>query len=394
MNFPKIIKRISLCSAIIGSFALASGNTDLTKLSSKAHATDNLEVQSVYSIGSAGDHLGNQAGNNYNSKNMVDGNIKTAWALSYRSGEVVLQFNLKKQATFLSRLLVYNGYGKSKKRFFQNSRAKKIGIFVNGTAKKNLVREWELADQMNWQTVILNVENVNSVYIRVHSVYPGSTWLDLCISEVKFEGASSDIDAEVSEPKDEEQRMDGFTDLSLQQKIALTPAQAEQISQRHYFVLTQSQKNLLHKKWDRDTLSILPSNWYDCSCGMYRVDWFHKDSVFVPETFMPSREVVAPSEDDEEYDGPETEFGPYSRGLIMGIDGQLYQDGNVVSLADLVAKQKAEKKAIVYERNYECVESGYSIDFPPVEVIGEKTLKKFKKALIKAGLKFCEMKEE
>jgi hypothetical protein len=394
MNFPKFIKSISLCLAFIGNFAFASGNTDLTKLAGKAPPTDNLEVQSVYSIGSAGDHLGNQAGNNYNSKNMVDGNVKTVWALTYGSGEVVLQFNLKKQATFLSRLLIYNGYGKSIKRFHQNSRAKKIGIYVNGTAKKNLVREWELADQMDWQTVILNVENVNSVYIRVHSIYPGSTWLDLCISEVKFEGASSDIDAEVSEPKDEEQRMDGFTDLSLQQKIALTPAQAEQISQRHYFVLTQSQKNLLHKKWDRDTLSILPSNWYDCSCFMYRVDWFHKDSVLVPRTFMPSREVAASSEGDEEYDDIETEFGPYSRGLIMGIDGKLYQDGNVVSLADLVAKQKAEKKAIVYERNYECVESGYSIDFPPVEVIGEKTLKKFKKALIKAGLKFCEMIEE
>ena len=76
---------------------------------------------------------------------------------------------------------------------------------------------------------------------------------------------------------------------------------------------------------------------------------------------MPSREVATLSDDNEEYEGEETEFGPFARGLIMGIDGKLYQDGNVVPLADLVAKQKAEKKAIVYERNYECAISTWLV---------------------------------
>lgn len=393
MNFSKFIKSVSLCSVVMASFALASETSDLAKLSSDALASDTLDVLSVYSIGTAGDHLENQAGNNYNPKNMVDGDIKTAWALPYHSGEVILQFNLRKQATSVSRLLIYNGYGKNKKKFLQNSRAKKIGIYANGITKQNLIREWELADQMDWQPVILHEKNVNSVFIRIHSVYPGTTWPDLCISEVKFVGASSDIDATVSEPEDWKKRVEGYPDMSLPQKLALTPAQVEQLSQNHYFILTQSQKNLLHKKWDRDTLSILPSNWYDCSCFMYRVDWSDKDSVFVPGTFMPSREVKI-SENDEEYEGEEQEYGPYSQGLIMGIDGKLYENGKYVPLADLVAKQKAEKKTIVYQRSYECVESGYSIDLPPVEVVGEKTLKKFIKNLIKAGLKFCEMKDE
>ena len=394
MNFLKFIKSISLCSAVMASFALASETSYLAKLSSHAPASDTLNVLSVYSIGDAGDHLENQAGNNYNPKNMVDGDIKTAWALPYHSGEVILQFNLKKQATSVSRLLIYNGYGKNKKKYLQNSRAKKIGIYTNGITKQNLVREWELADQMDWQSVILNVGDVNSVFIRIHSVYPGTTWPDLCVSEVKLVGASSDIDATISEPEDWKKRIEGYPDVSLSQKLALSPAQVEQLSQNHYFVLTQSQKILLHKKWDRDTLSILPSNWYDCSCFLYYVDWTDKDSVFVKATTMPSRELAGLSEDDEQYEGEETDFGPFSRGLIMGIDGKLYQDGNVVSLADLVAKQKAEKKDIVYQRSYECVESGYSIDFPPVEVVGEKGLKKLIKKLIKAGLKFCEMKSE
>lgn len=393
MNFLKFIKSISLCSAVMASFALASETSYLAKLSSHAPASDTLNVLSVYSIGDAGDHLENQAGNNYNPKNMVDGDIKTAWALPYHSGEVILQFNLKKQATSVSRLLIYNGYGKNKKKYLQNSRAKKIGIYTNGITKQNLVREWELADLMDWQSVILNVGDVNSVFIRIHSVYPGTTWPDLCVSEVKLVGASSDIDATISEPEDWKKRIEGYPDVSLSQKLALSPAQVEQLSQNHYFVLTQSQKNLLHKKWDRDTLSILPSNWYDCSCFLYYVDWTDKDSVFVKATTMPSREVKNQSENDEDYE-EEEDFGPFSRGLIMGIDGKLYQDGKNVPLADLVAKQKAEKKDIVYQRSYECVESGYSIDFPPVEVVGEKGLKKLIKKLIKAGLKFCEMKSE
>ena len=376
MNFSKFIKSVSLCSVMMASFALASETSDLAKLSSDALASDTLKVLSVYSIGAAGDHLKNQAGNNYNPKNMVDGDIKTAWALPYHSGEVILQFNLRKQATSVSRLLIYNGYGKNKKKFLQNSRAKKIGIYTNEITKQNLIREWELADQMDWQPVILNEKNVNSIFIRIHSVYPGTTWPDLCVSEVKFVGASSDIDATISEPEDWKKRLEGYPDVSLEQKLALSPAQVEQLSQNHYFVLTQSQKNLLHKKWDRDTLSILPSNWYDCSCFLYYVDWTDKDSVFVKATSMPSREVKNQSENDEDYE-EEEDFGPFSRGLIMGIDGKLYQDGKYVP-----------------QRSYECVESGYSIDFPPVEVVGEKGLKKLIKNLIKAGLKFCEMKSE
>ena len=209
------MKYIGLCLTAAASFVFASDNSDLSNLTSTAMGKDNLAVQSVYSIGSAGDHLENQAGNNYNTKNMVDG------------------------------------------------------------------------------------------------------------------------DPNISQP----------------QKLALTPAQSEQLSRNHYFILNPDQKKLLHKDWDRDTLSILPSNWYDCSCCMYRIDWIHKDSVYVPEIFMPSRNVTITSEDDEEYDGPDLEFGPYSQGLIMGIDGQLYKDGKNISVADLVAKQKKEKKTVVYERN-------------------------------------------
>lgn len=361
---------------------------------SSALALQRLPVQSVYSIGSAGDHLENQAGNNYNPKNMVDGNVKTTWALPYRSGEVVLQFNLRKQAVSLSRIVINNGYGKSEKRFRQNSRAKKIGVYVNGYEKKNLVQEQELADVMEQQKISLpETKNVNSIFIRVHSVYPGSVWPDLCISEVMFEGTSSKNDAEVVEPEDWAKAMDGRVDMASSQKIALTSAQVEEMSRNHYVTLTPAQKKMLHKDWDLDKVGLIPSNWYDCSCGMYSIGWIHRDTVFIPAVSMPTQtKTDAPASEDG--DDLEMVYGPYSRGLILGLDGQLYKDGNLVSLTDLIATQKSEKAEIKYYPGYECVESGYSIDFPPIEVIGEKTLQKFKKDLIKAGLKFCEMNEE
>lgn len=358
-----------------------------------AFASETLPVQSVYSIGTAGDHLENQAGNNYSPKNMVDGNVKTAWALPYHSGEVILQFSLKKQAKVLEHLIIHNGYEKSEKRFFQNSRANKIGIYVNGIEKKNLVTEWALANVMGPQKVILGAKNVDAVFIRVHSVYPGSTWPDLCISEVKMVGISSNKKAQEFEPEDWEKAMEGRLDIAMSKKLALNPAQAEQMSKSHYFVLTPEQKKFLHKDWDRDTLGIIPSNWYDCSCGMYSVEWIHKDTVLTSPIAMPSI-VTDNSLGEEEYDGPDLEFGPYSHGLIMGIDGRLYENGVLVPLEKLIAGQKSQKEEIVFERSFECKNSGYSIDFPPVEVVGEKTLKAYRKNLINAGLKFCEMSEE
>lgn len=358
-----------------------------------AAASENLPVLAVYSVGSAGNHLENQAGNNYNPKNMVDGNVKTAWALPYHSGEVILQFNLKKQAKVVDRIVIHNGYQKSEKRFFQNSRARKIGIYVNGIEKKNLVREWALANMMGPQQVLLGAKDVDAIFIRVHSVYPGSAWPDLCVSEVKLEGTSSNKNAQEFEPEDWDQAMDGRLDIAQQQNLALNPDQAEQMSKNHYFVLTDEQKKRLHKDWDRDTLSIIPSNWYDCSCGMYSVDWFHKDSVHIYPVEMPSIKT-ADASGSEEDDGPEREFGPYSSGLIMGIDGLLYEKGIPVSIDKLIEKQKAEKEEIVYERSFGCKDYGYSIDLPPTDVVGAKTLEKYKKNLIKSGLKFCEMNDE
>lgn len=69
-----------------------------------------ITTDKVFSIGSAGNHLQNQADNQYDPNNMVDGNLQTAWALPYKSGEVILQFNLKWQASSLKRVIIHNGY--------------------------------------------------------------------------------------------------------------------------------------------------------------------------------------------------------------------------------------------------------------------------------------------
>ena len=245
-----------------------------------------------------------------------------------------------------------------------------------------------MSDMRESQSIPLSgLKDVNAIFIRVHSVYPGTTWPDLCISEVQFSGTSSDTNAEIVVPEDWEKAYAGRSDVVLGQSMALTPDQVEEMSRNHYIVLTPEQKKKLHKDWDLDVLSMLPSNWIDCSCGMYYVEWTDKDSIFIPSIIMPTRRsvelsVAVKSEENEEEEGEglEMSYGPYSRGLIMGLDGNLYRDGGLVSVKELVEVQKALEVTDNFESAAECVfNGGESIDLPPLNIIGEKNLKKFKK---------------
>ncbi len=240
---------------------------------------------------------------------------------------------------------------------------------------------------MSQQEIVLkkDIENVNVVFVRIHSVYPGDTWPDLCISELSLSGTESDTEVADIDFEERQQEYDESLNLVKPQSLALNKTQIEQMSRMRYFVLTPAQKQSLSEVWDRDTLSAPPSNWYDCTCLMSYVDWTYKDSVYLHGYTMPSRVTI--NEDEGELD-----YGPFSSGLVMGIDGFLYDKGVPVDVSKLVEKQRAEKKNIPYDNAVECFYSqGISIDFPPEKVVGEKTIKQYKKSLKDAGLMFCEM---
>lgn len=335
-----------------------------------------IKVAEARSVGSAGIKLPNQAGNNYDPANMIDGKDKTTWALPYKKGDVMLHFAFANRAESLDKIVIHNGYWKNEKRFKQNSRAKKVGVYVNGIKKKNLVKEVVLEDSMTPQTIDLGgITDVANVYLRVHNVYMGSTWPDLCITEVQFLGKEGSV------PRDD---LDYGIDENYAggRKIHLSEKQIEELSTKRYVTLTVEQKHSLSEVWNMDVLSLLPSNWNDCTCGMYYVEWTDRDSVYVGETSMP-------------YDG-ELDVGPYSLGnVVVTLDGRLFRDGKELPVDSLIASErerlvnppKGEDDEPIYDM-YRDSKGLITLDFPPEQIVGKKKLATIKKDLKKKGLKF------
>lgn len=366
-------------------------------------ASEKLEVLSAASIGSAGRNLASQSGNTYVPDNMIDNNLNTTWALPYKSGEVMLQFYLRKTAEVLNRITIHNGYTKSEQRFQDNSRAKKIAIYINGITKDYLFGTVTLDDSMQPQEIDLgNVKDVRVVYIRVLSIYPGEKWSDLCISEVSFDGVPKKENTEQYSDLDEIYAKEaGYTVGVSERKLALNNKQIETLSHSRYIVLTTEQKQSLSPVWDVDTLSLLPTNWYDCSCGMYNIQWTDLDSVYLPGTSMPSQaftdamDIIYGPHDktygyDPSADSKDNDWKEIPR-TFLGLDGQLYQSGKPVPVEDLIKQQRKNYKIIKYEPGPNCSQIALSIDFPPATVMDERIAAAHKDNLIRRGLKFCEM---
>ena len=362
---------------------------------------EELAVRDVASIGSAGRHLASQSGNTYVPGNMVDGNLNTAWALPYKSGkksgEVMLQFFFEKEADVLNKITIHNGYAKSEQRYKENSRAQKIGIYINGIKKEYLFGTVTLDDSMQPQEIDLgNIKGVRVVYIRVLSVYPGKKWSDLCISEVSFSGIPGKEDEnQVEDVETQVAKESGYRVSVPARKLALNEKQVESMSRSRYFVLTAEQRQSLSPVWDVDTLGVLPTNWYDCSCGTFQVKWTDMDSVYIPETYMPSQASI---------DAQNVDYGPWHKTLarkgdgpktiartFMGLDGRLYQMGKPVSIEKLVEQQGNMGDNTKYKPDSECTSKALSIDFPPTNIMDARITEMHKENLIKQGLKLCEM---
>lgn len=335
-----------------------------------------LKVAEVRSVGSAGIKLPNQAGNNYDPANMIDGKYQTTWALPYKKGEVMLHFAMENWVGSLDRIVIHNGYWKNEKRFKQNSRAKKVSVYINGIHKKNLVKDVILEDSMTPQTIELGgISEVANVYLRVHNVYMGTTWPDLCISEVQFFGTEGSVPRDPYYYGIEENYAGG-------RKIHLNEKQIEEMSRNRSVTLTVEQKQSLSEVWNIDVLSVVPSNWNDCTCGMYSVSWTDLDSVYVSEISVP-------------YDG-DMEIGPYSAGnVVVTPDGRLFRDSKELTVESLIAQERERKANPPRNEDGEIAYGPYrdekgllTLDFPPEEVIGKKKLENLRKNLKKKGLKF------
>lgn len=167
----------------------------------------------TYSLNSSGYHK------NYNVKNVFDEDIETAWVentASYGIGEWI-QLNVNNEYaskehsyTTYGRIIIYPGYGKSEKLFYENNRLKSALLFVATTdsvymPEEPISRENSPADRKKivfCQRLFFEDEPKYHVFrlpsnpslegtkyifmLVIEDVYKGSKYNDTCISEIQL----------------------------------------------------------------------------------------------------------------------------------------------------------------------------------------------------------------
>lgn len=134
----------------------------------------------------------------YKAENAHDFEKDTAWIPrkgDYGVGQYLsYEFNFDKEKNYNGRLgvtkiLLANGYKKSKKLWEANSRVKKIRMYVNGAPYRDLV----LLDSFEIQTIDIGeimfpLGKTTVLKFEILDVYPGKKYKDTAISELVFEG--------------------------------------------------------------------------------------------------------------------------------------------------------------------------------------------------------------
>ena len=125
--------------------------------------------------------------NSYRATNLLDGDLATAWeegAAGPGLGEWV-RFEFS-EPLVIARIEIANGYQKDEERFLGNPRIKSMKVeYSNG-----VVQLIDLADATDYQSINATSEPVEWFKLIVVSVYPGETWEDAALSEVRvFEKA-------------------------------------------------------------------------------------------------------------------------------------------------------------------------------------------------------------
>lgn len=149
-----------------------------------------IEVTSISVV--ASHTLPNQGSNSYQASNLLDGNSSTIWATHFTGNEETLTFYMN--VNKLYKLLIVNGYRKDGKSFKNNSLAKSIKVYVdNVLAAKEELLDYEYERELesvpafpDWIMLDKEYNNVREVKIVIESVYQGSKWNDLCISDIIF----------------------------------------------------------------------------------------------------------------------------------------------------------------------------------------------------------------
>lgn len=129
---------------------------------------------SCYEI-SATSSLSPQNDINYGPHNLADNDRRSAWCAKTSSKNLVLKLTADSSAG--SKIGILNGYGKSKQKYYENARVKDVTIVTN-----KLSKDVTLDDSSDLQ--IIDVDKFKELTFSIKSVYPGSKYKDVCISEI------------------------------------------------------------------------------------------------------------------------------------------------------------------------------------------------------------------
>lgn len=144
----------------------------------------------------------------YTADNLIDGNIKTAWAVNLDSPiydcDALFGPILTVNCNTISEVVIVNGYGKDEASFFNNTRAAWITIYREDYMveefpnESDIIYRGKLKDTVEPQSLVVSPNFDNSkptskiglIFSTKNSdgYYFGRKWNDLCISEFKVYG--------------------------------------------------------------------------------------------------------------------------------------------------------------------------------------------------------------
>lgn len=138
--------------------------------------------------GCVSSYLPPQAGNRYDINSLFDGRTDTAWCEGKSDHGVGEKIVLKwTDAAPLRGVFITNGYTKSNKVFYDNSRIRDLEVRIkdagSSKARVTIIRlpdsPLEEQIQLPWR-----IESPAKLVLKIKSVYPGNKWKDTCVSEL------------------------------------------------------------------------------------------------------------------------------------------------------------------------------------------------------------------
>ena len=138
----------------------------------------------------ASSRLASQGANNYNEKNLHDFHANTPWVegvQGYGIGEWV-EYTFKAQNPRITTIIILNGYNKSESAWKNNSRVKKLKLYIKGKPIAILNLEDTRCTQFFEIDPVTDANKEWTMRFEIVDVYKGDKWDDTAISEINFDG--------------------------------------------------------------------------------------------------------------------------------------------------------------------------------------------------------------